>query len=157
MPYLIDGHNLIGRLPDVSLDEPDDEAKLVQKLSGFVARTRKRCVVVFDEGLPGGESRMSTHAVKVIFASSQRTNADLVMMSRIRKARDPTAWTIVSSDNEVLNTARQHHMKTLTSAEFASMLQRPESTQPGMDEAADVHLSPEEVEKWLKIFGGDED
>ncbi len=156
MPYLIDGHNLIGRLPDVSLDEPDDEAKLVQKLSGFVARTRKRCVVVFDEGLPGGESRMSTRAVKVIFASSQRTNADMVMTSRIRKARDPVAWTVVSSDNEVLNTARQHRMKTLTSAEFARMLQRPESTRPGMDEAADVHLSHEEVEEWLKIFGGDE-
>ena len=33
--YLIDGHNLIGQLPDLSLTDPDDEAKLVQKLTGF--------------------------------------------------------------------------------------------------------------------------
>jgi S-adenosylhomocysteine hydrolase len=34
MPYMIDGHNLIGKLPDISLDDPNDEALLVQKLAG---------------------------------------------------------------------------------------------------------------------------
>ena len=35
MPYLIDGHNLIACLPDISLDDPNDEAQLVNKLKGF--------------------------------------------------------------------------------------------------------------------------
>ena len=60
MAYLIDGHNLIGQLPDLSLNDPNDEAKLVQKLIGFAARQQKRVVVVFDSGLPGGKSRLST-------------------------------------------------------------------------------------------------
>ena len=54
MPILIDGHNLIGRLPDLRLDDPDDEAKLVLRLRAYAARTRKRITVVFDQGLPGG-------------------------------------------------------------------------------------------------------
>ena len=41
MNYLIDGHNLIGQLPDISLDDPNDEALLVQKLSGFCAANTK--------------------------------------------------------------------------------------------------------------------
>ena len=32
MLYLIDGHNLIGQMPGLSLDDPHDEAKLVERL-----------------------------------------------------------------------------------------------------------------------------
>jgi uncharacterized protein len=153
MPYLIDGHNLIGQLPDISLDDPNDEAQLVQKLAGFVARTRHRCVVVFDHGLPGGSSRMSTRGVQVIFAS-QHSNADRVLIDRIHKERNPRGWTVVSSDNTVLATARRSRMQTRTSAEFAAMLQRPlPPLRPGPDEAPDVQLSPEEVDEWLDLFG----
>lgn len=152
MPYLIDGHNLIGRLPDIDLNDPNDEALLVQKLTGFVARTRKRCVVVFDSGLPGGESRLSTHGVKVVFAS-HLSNADQVIIERISNATNPTAWTVVSSDNQVLDAAARRKMKTLRAAEFAEILRRPiPPGQPGPDLAADVHLSDNEVDDWLRLF-----
>ena len=81
MTYLIDGHNLIAQFPGMSLDDPNDEAMLVQKLSGFVARSKRRCVVVFDYGLPGGKSRMSCSAssmrrsisrIEVMYSSSFR-------------------------------------------------------------------------------------
>ncbi len=155
MPYLIDGHNLIGQLPDLSLTEEHDEAKLVQKLAGFAARTHKKIVVVFDAGLPGGKSRMSTGTVEVIFAA-QRTSADRVMRERLKQIPDPANWTVVSGDNEVLSAARQRRMQTLRSAEFARMLQRPpEARKPGRDEASDVYVSPDEVEEWLRLFKRD--
>ena len=122
MPYLIDGHNLIGQLPDISLDDPNDEALLVQKLTAFVARTGKRCVVVFDYGLPGGRSRMSTRAVQVVFAS-QRSTADRVMIERLGKLKDPRNWVVVSSDNDVLEAARLRKMQTLTSPDFAALME----------------------------------
>ncbi len=153
MPYLIDGHNLIGRLGDISLADPNDEAQLVQKLVGFAARTRGRCVVVFDHGLPGGASSMSTRSVKVIFAPT-RSDADRVMIARIQSEARPQDWTVVSSDNAVLSTARGRKMQTLTSAEFARLLQRPAPpTKPGPDEAVDVRLTAAEVEEWLRLFG----
>lgn len=156
MPYLIDGHNLIGQLPDISLDEPDDEARLVQKLAGFAARTGKRCVVVFDAGLPGGQSRMSTRAVQVVFAS-HRSSADRVMLERLRKIPDPLNWTVVSSDNEVLAAARARRMHILRSPEFAALLEAAPPAKPDPGEANDVQLSPQEVEEWLNLFKGKSD
>lgn len=152
MAYLIDGHNLIGQLPDIALDDPNDEAMLVQKLVGFAARTRKKCVVVFDHGLPGGESRMSTRSVQVVFASG-RSSADRVMMERIKKIKDPRNWTVVSSDNDVLETGRLCRMNTLRSPEFAVLLQRPPEPEIDAGEATDVNLSEDEVDDWLRLFG----
>ena len=152
MPYLIDGHNLIGQMPDISLDDPDDEAKLVQKLSGFAARTKKRCLVIFDQGLPGGRSRMSTGQIEVVFANT-RSNADRVIMERIQRAKDPGQWVVVSNDNAVLLVARQRKMKTLKSAEFVALLEpEPKAQSEEEERPTDVQLSPNEVEEWLKLF-----
>ncbi len=155
MPYLIDGHNLIGQLPDISLDDPNDEALLVQKLIGLMARIKKTCVVVFDYGLPGGTSRMSTRAVQVVFASL-RSTADRVMIERIGKIPDPHNWTIVSSDNDVLGAARGRRMQILRSPEFAKMILSPPKRDVDIGEAMNVYVSPEEVAEWLKIFGSEE-
>jgi predicted RNA-binding protein with PIN domain len=152
MPYLIDGHNLIGQLPDISLQDQNDEALLVQKLIGFTARTGKRCVVVFDYGLPGGTSRMSTRAVQVVFAS-QRSSADRVMMERIGKIPDPREWIVVTSDHDVRETARKRRMKVLRSEEFADLMKHPPKPVVDAGEAADVHLSADEVDEWLNLFG----
>lgn len=153
MPYLIDGHNLIGQLSDISLDDPDDEAQLIRRLAGFAARTGKRCVVVFDKGLPGGSSRMSTRAVQVVFASG-RSSADRVMIERIGKIPDPRNWVVVSSDHDVQATARRRRMASMTSAEFVALLQRPPEPKVDAGEAADVQLSKTELDEWLDLFGG---
>lgn len=154
MPYMIDGHNLIAKLPDISLDDPNDEAKLIQKLVSFTARTGKTCLVVFDHGLPGGSSRMSTRAVQVVFASA-RSTADRVMMERIRKIEDFRAWIVVSSDNDVLATARQRRMGTLHSEEFVTLMQSPPRPVIDAGEAAEVRLSEDEIDEWMTLFGGD--
>jgi predicted RNA-binding protein with PIN domain len=162
MAYLIDGHNLIGQLPDLKLTDPDDEAKLVQKLTGFAARSGKRCVVVFDSGLPGGKSRLSTGKIEVIFASA-RSSADDVMKARIQQVSDPGQWVVVSNDREVLAAARARRMRVLTSAEFVPQLRAPTvhkpkgGRKPDDGEASDVHVSEAEIEAWLKLFNGDEE
>ena len=51
MPILIDGHNLIGRLPGISLADADDEQALVRLLLSYRARTGKAITVVFDPGV----------------------------------------------------------------------------------------------------------
>jgi len=154
MAYLIDGHNLIGQLPDISLDDPNDEALLVQKLLGFVARTKRKCVVVFDQGLPSGKSRMSTRGVQVVFAP-HRSNADDIMIDRIHKTPDPKNWTVVSSDNRVRSIALKRKMRVQRSTEFALVLHRPPKiTKPGPDVAEDIKLSPAEVEEWMQLFEG---
>ncbi len=150
--YLIDGHNLIGFVPDIALDDPNDEALLVQKLISFTARTKKQCVVVFDYGLPGGTSRMSTRSVQVVFAS-QRSNADKVIIARIGKIKDALNWTIVTSDREVRAIARGRNMSVLTSEEFSRLLESPPEPVIDVGEAVHLNITAEEVDEWLKVFG----
>lgn len=152
MAYLIDGHNLIARLPDISLEDPDDEWKLVLLLRGFAARTGKRCVVIFDHGLPGGRSRYSNRAVEVVFAAAHQTTADNIIKERIAAARDTVAWTVISSDNEILDAARARGMRAVLSVHFVDILQPPEpEIDPGI--ADNPIVSQEEIEEFLRLFG----
>ena len=54
MPYLIDGHNLIPKVPGLSLKAIDDEMQLVEKLQEFCRRRGKQVEVFFDKAPPGG-------------------------------------------------------------------------------------------------------
>jgi predicted RNA-binding protein with PIN domain len=152
MPLLIDGHNLIARLPSISLSDPYDEAKLVERLRGYRARTGKRIVVVFDGGVPAGWSAdLSGGGITVVFAAPGRT-ADRIIIERIRHSRSPHSLVVVSSDHEVTAVAEERGARVVSAESFASALDAPP---PAAEDRADVKLSPAEVEEWLNIFGAD--
>lgn len=150
MPYLIDGHNVVAALPDLELDDPDDEAKLVLKLRSWAGRTGRKAVVVFDGGLPGGLSRtLSGGGLKVIFAARKHSTADRIIQARLRRMRDAGNWTVVSSDREVLASAHAAGARVLTSQEFVGEMAPPRRVEPEKPQAP----SSEEVEAWLEVFG----
>jgi len=155
MPILIDGHNLIGRLSDLRLDDPDDEAKLVARLRTYGTRTRKHITVVFDHGIPGGYSRdLSSGGVKVIFASFGRT-ADGILRERIRRVRDPLSLTVVTSDHEIITAAQARGAGVMRSEEFANRLTGSRSEDDAGDDAkGEAPISEEEIEEWLRLFQG---
>jgi uncharacterized protein len=70
MIYLIDGHNLIGKMPDISLSDPDDEEQLALRLRQWAAENKSRqVIVIFDRGvLSGLARRLSNQQVKAFFA-----------------------------------------------------------------------------------------
>jgi predicted RNA-binding protein with PIN domain len=159
MHYLIDGHNLIAKMADINLDDPNDEALLVLQLRSWVAGGRKRRVtVIFDGGLPGGRSRFhSSDKLDVIFSSEGRT-ADALLIRRIQKAKNPAEYTLVSSDLEVIDAARARRMRQLGSEAFARRLsefkQREEevAAPQAVDEAQEPAVSQAEVAEWLALF-----
>ena len=153
MPYLIDGHNLIGKLPDIRLDDPDDEVRLVSRLQAYAGRKAKRVTVVFDRGMPGGRSEaLSGGRVEVIFAPTGR-NADRVLMERIQRSPDPRGLIVVTSDREVIGVAERYQARVVHSEDFVKEL---EAGPAGPSSAKEeVHLSPDEVEAWLNLFEDD--
>ena len=157
MHYLTDGHNLIGKMPDISLEDPDDERKLVGWLKQVMARKNDRCTVFFDAGLPGGVSRdLSSGPVKVVFAHGG-TNADALIMSRIRQARDPGAVTVVSDDREVTAVALQRRMRVMSATDFARLLSAPAPADAPDEKDPNPRPSPQETAYWLAEFGAEED
>lgn len=157
MRYLIDGHNLIAQLPDINIEDDHDEAELVIKLRGFCVRTRKQVTVVFDGGLPGGFSpTLSNSTVTVKFASAERMTADQVLLGMIRKLKNPKGYTLVSSDQEILDAALAVGMPILRIPQFIALL-KPPSPQDAKTRRAEAaknnpQMSASEVEEWLKIF-----
>ena len=152
MPYLIDGHNLIAHMPEMALSDPDDEVKLVLRLRRYSARKKQKITVVFDHGIPGGWSReLSTGPVQVVFAGSH-SNADRVILERIREAARPTEIKLVSSDGELARAADARRVEVISSQEFVQMLDKPLPGRPRPSAREDVQLSKDEVREWMRLF-----
>ena len=147
MPFLIDGHNLIGQMPDLSLADPDDEQKLIERLRAYLVKVSKKGTVIFDKGLPGGASKWSNSVLEVRFAPHPK-KADEVIKERLKRERNPKGLTVVSSDNEVIAAARQAGASVLRSAEFAAKM----AARPAVPRKKEVGLSPEEVAAWEEEF-----
>jgi uncharacterized protein len=147
MPFLIDGHNLIGHMPGLRLDDPDDEQKLIELLRAYLARARKTGTVFFDQGLPGGAGKWSTSSLEVKFIPRPKI-ADEAIADRLRKAHNPRGLTVVTSDAEVARVAKHVGALVRDAAAFA----RDVLTVPRAPEQKQTGLSPAEVEEWEALF-----
>jgi predicted RNA-binding protein with PIN domain len=158
MHYLIDGHNLIARIPGLSLADPDDEAKLVGLLRRWTAAdSRRKVVVIFDAGLPAGlDKRLSGGGVKVIFAPNNAT-ADRLLVRRMDEVRDTAAYMVISSDAAILAAAERRRIPAQRSEQFAAAMIADRTF--GREEKGSAErpeppaLDANELQEWLKLFG----
>jgi predicted RNA-binding protein with PIN domain len=149
VPILIDGHNLIGRLPGLSLQDANDEEGLVRRLVSYRARTGKGITVVFDPG-PASQLPRSRRlgAVEVVFAAVG-SNADAVIARRVQRSQNPSGWLVVTSDQELARTVMHYGARVRSAEAFAAELGGLKDGPPDRTEAG---LSSEEVESWLALF-----
>jgi uncharacterized protein len=153
MQWLIDGHNLIGQMPNLRLDDPNDEEKLLGYLRRFRARTGHRLTVIFDAGYAyQSGSKQSRGGISIQFVSSGHI-ADQAIVRRIRKVKNPQEMMVVTSDQAVAQVARQAGVRVTSAGEFAQQLLQTSPT--GEDDPADVNLTADEVDEWLDIFNQD--
>lgn len=157
MPYIIDGHNLIPKVPGLSLQQMDDEQHLVEMLQEFCRRQRKQVEVYFDNAPPGGVRARNLGSVTARFVR-QGTTADSAIRRRLANlGRSARNWIVVSSDQAVQAEARAAHAQVVPSETFARLLTQA-LDDSGVDQGEDVGtvLNPEEVDDWLQLFGSDE-
>ncbi len=155
MPYLIDGHNLIQSMNDISIEDPNDEAKLVGALRSFMIGQNKKCKVFFDGGLPGGSSRMSCSRVQVHFAHTGQ-EADANIIACIHHLANPKQWILVSSDRRIREQALKRHIQLVHARDFAQALERPRQYSRERD-SSDPPIQVADLEEWYEIFGIDDE
>jgi uncharacterized protein len=155
---IIDGHNLIGRLPGIALSDANDEQALVELLRRYRAHTRQAIIVVFDHGAPAGAApALSSSGIQVLFARAGHT-ADALILERLRQERRPQQWTVVTADRELANRARSLRAIVLPPEEFSKRLQTPAlqrrtGPHPGSTNPTnDKPNVPGDVDYWLKLF-----
>ena len=125
MAILIHGHNLIGKIPSLRLDDPQDEEKLLLRLRAYRARTGKHLVVYFDPGvIYQSPARQLKGGISIRQAGSGQ-RADDLLMRDLRRHRNPRELTVVTSDRAIQSAARECQARVMDAAAFAAELSRP--------------------------------
>jgi predicted RNA-binding protein with PIN domain len=152
MHYLIDGHNLIPKLPGLSLGVIDDELRLVELLQEYCRRSRTKVEVYFDNA-PLGQTGTRKYGTVSAHFIQQGYTADNAIRYRLGKlGRAGRNWIVVSSDQRVQTDARAVHAQAVPSEKFARELLAVLGNSTQVEEPTDAALSPEEVAAWMRIF-----
>ncbi len=153
MPYIVDGHNLIPKIPGLSLRAVDDEIELIKRLQAFQRRVRKKIEVYFDKA-PPGEARMQRFGSIQAHFSPEGKTADGAILARLRQlGGDARTWTVVSSDHQVQAAARAAHARVVDAHTFARQMVSPAPESKPAPAKPNGPLSPEEIDEWLDLFG----
>jgi uncharacterized protein len=153
MIYLVDGHNLIPKIPGLSLQAENDELQLIEVLQVFAREKRKKVEVYFDRAAQGqaGTRKFGTITAHFVVASS---SADQAIRTRLEKTgRQSSEYQVVSSDRAVQSSARAYHAQVQSSEEFVkdflALVGRGEHPP---SERQERRLSESEVDDWMRVF-----
>lgn len=151
MPYLIDGHNLIPKLPGLSLQAIDDELHLIDWLQSYCQARQKDAEVFFDQAPPGYPASHRYGRVKAHFVRQGKT-ADEAIEARLQALKGGAQnYIVVSSDRRVQAAARAVRARVVNSEDFArEMLNIGRGEMPAAPN--EPRLSPDQVAEWEAIF-----
>jgi len=156
MPHMIDGHNLIPKVPGLRLEAMDDEMQLIEMLQEFCRLRGKQAEVFFDNAPPGGSRARNFGRVVARFVRQGTTADDAIRARLVRLGKAARNWTVVSSDHAVQASARAAQAHYISSEAFAELLVGTlDESQADLGEDADARLDPDELDDWLHLFGAD--
>jgi hypothetical protein len=151
MPFLIDGHNLIPKIPGLNLGLIDDEDRLVKLLQEYCRLHRKEAVVFFDNAPPGFSRKKKYGNLTVHYVRQGRTADQAIAEKLAQLGRSARNWSVVSSDRAVQASAREAKAKVIPAETFSALLSNLDKGNPTHPISEDS-LSVQEVEEWLNIF-----
>lgn len=167
MAYIIDGHNLIPKIPGMSLRDIDDEQNLIDVLQQYCTAQRRSVEVFFDKA-PVGYAGTRTYGRVTAHFVREGNIADNAIRARLNAlgaaARNAS---VVSSDRQVQAEARSHYAVVIPSEQFAAELAaflpkpaekgKPAPRKRGKGAGGEVEISQEEMDEFRRMFGVDKD
>jgi len=155
MPYIIDGNNLIGCSPDISLDNSNSRTEIVSIVKKFQTNKKSKIIIVFD-GEPDTFSNEENPSEKIVVKYPPiGDSAD----DEIKRILDSYTYfrdvVLVTSDRELKDIAKKKGARVVNSIEFYYELKRVFRATGRIEmkqKRIDTELSDGEVDQWLKIF-----
>lgn len=159
--YIIDGYNLLHASPELkrtlkSFGMDRARVDLLAALSSFARREGVDCIAIFD-----GVTNDTAPGVRVI--SSRNRSADDLIREHARSAG--RSLVVVSSDLEIVSTARTNLATIVPSKRFAADLDLNPSSAPTergdvrphrLDELREKSEKPtasDDIDEWRRLFG----
>jgi|SRR5208283_4834149 len=124
MKLIIDAYNLMYRLAIKADTLEKKRDKLIGLLNEFLEVNGGTITLVFDAGKNPSQhrGRETRGKIKVVFSANEETADDVIIeliKGRKGKARE---YAVVSSDNKLIDCARENFMNAMTSDQFAEYL-----------------------------------
>ena len=153
MNYIIDGHNLIAKIPGLNLGMVNDEERLIWLLNRFGEHNRGKLEVYFDRAASGQDEKRNYGRVQAHFVPVHRTADEAIKARLVTLGKSARNWVVVTSDRSVQAAAREVHAGVIKAEDF-SRLFRPLRHACLSDAlgSPDRPISQVEVERWLAIF-----
>jgi len=157
MPIIVDGHNLIPKVPGLSLSDLDDEIQLIQVLQEYCRLRRVEIECYFDKA-PQGHPRLQRFGrVVAKFARPGKTADEEIKERLVQLERRAREWIVVSSDASIQTAARAARARLLTSDDFSREIRSVlHNDSTAKKDPTEVSMTAEEMEMWLKAFGADQ-
>jgi predicted RNA-binding protein with PIN domain len=146
---LVDGHNLIGRTPGLSLSrEEASRQQVLRRVAAAKGSGGERVVVVFDGNRPGAPKEERFGGLRVVYAPAGRS-ADDEILRRIRGG-NPRTVTVITSDRPLAARAQALGAGWESCEAFGRRLHKRRRPCAPVDQPA---VDPGEVDEWLAVFG----
>ena len=153
MAYLIDGHNLIPHVPNLHLEDIDDEQALIELLQVFCRQSRKPVEVYFDNAPASQAGKRRFGMVTAVFVRQGRTADDAIRQRLAQLKGQAAEFIVVSSDRQVQNAARMARAHVTPSPAFAQqMISIQQDAANRTTEKQPPDLTDDEIDEWLQIF-----
>lgn len=155
---LIDGNNLLYKLPQTQPLMPDHIELARQKLEIQVRRAfagrNIQIKIIFDGHSPDHFNQRGK--IQSAFAEGDG-NADRALINFLKKQKRHRQWTVVSSDNEVRMRAANLDANVISSEQFAEKLNSRTAAQAEDLQKSNPKLSRKEIDEWLDLFSREDD
>lgn len=149
---VIDGHNLIPKVPGIRLSDPDDEDKLIRLVGEYCRLSRTRVDLFFD-GAPAGSGPRSRYGLVNVHHVKAGTTADDAIIRHLRQdGANARNILVVSSDHRVKAEARALHAEVMNSEAFAQTMANTLNGPAVTESKRELPPSAEEVDEMLELM-----
>lgn len=149
---LIDGHNLIAKIPGWSLQMADKEDRLIELLQDY-ARVKRKTIEVYFDGAPAGFANSRNFGrVKAHFIRKEIT-VDHVIIERVRSmGRRASQVRVVSSDREVQRGVRAYAADFVSSEDFCKEIFNMNTGKETVEKPDPNRQSAQEIAEFEEMF-----
>jgi predicted RNA-binding protein with PIN domain len=155
MPYLIDGNNLLGSWGGPR-DDDDGRAVVVRRVAAFCRARNVKATVVFD-GHPLRPDMASQELGLVSLRVPPRGgDADTVIRELVERAPRPAELIVVTSDKALYSYVKTLGASVLRAHEWNALERHAPPRGRGASSASEKPDHEDDIEGWLKKFGGSE-
>jgi uncharacterized protein len=149
---IIDGHNLIPKIPGLNLKDLDDESRLIGIIQEY-CRLARRSAELFFDGAPDPKTTNRKNGLVHVHFIKLGYSADDAIITWLRNNRkNIDNYMLISSDRRIQTEAHGLGFKVTSSDEFALEIRKVFNSPARSQEIKEKPLSSREVDEWMELF-----